>query len=40
MFKTTYQVTNEERTAEYSDKWDTEKTLKVLIDKESSELMS
>ncbi len=35
MFKTTNQGKNEERTSEYNDKWDTEKTLKVLIDKEN-----
>ena len=35
IFKTTHQGKNEERTAEYNEKWDTEKTLKVLIDKES-----
>jgi FkbM family methyltransferase len=32
-FKTTNQGKNEERTSEYNSKWDTEKTLKVLIDK-------
>ena len=35
IFKTTNQGKNEERTAEYRDKWDTERTLKVLIGKES-----
>ena len=35
MFKTTNHGKNEERTAEYRDKWDTERTLKALIGKES-----